>query len=68
MKKKKTKKKQQKNPKKQNKTKIFTNKPVCLRLSVLEISKTVMFEFWMISGNQDVEKKQNYVTWIQTSL
>ena len=54
--------------KKQNKTKILTNKPVCLRLSVLEISKTVMFEFWMISGNQDVEKKQNYVTWIQTSL
>ena len=68
MKKNNKKKKQQKKPKKQNKTKIFTNKPDCLRLSVLEISKTVMFEFWMISGNQDVEKKQNYVTWIQTSL
>ena len=28
------------------KTQIFTNKPVCLGLSVLELSKIVMYEIW----------------------
>ena len=27
-------------------TQIIMNKPVCLRLSVLDLSKTVMHEFW----------------------
>ena len=36
----KMKKKQQKN------TQIHMNKPVCLGLQILEISKTVMHEFW----------------------
>ena len=26
--------------------KVKTNKPVCLVLSILEISKTLMYEFW----------------------
>ena len=28
------------------KTKVKMNKPVCLGLSILEISKTLMYEFW----------------------
>ena len=28
------------------KTKVKMNKPVCLDLSILEISKTLMYEFW----------------------
>ena len=28
------------------KTQIFTNKPVCLGLSILELSKIVMYEIW----------------------
>ena len=30
----------------ENKTKVKMNKPVYLRLSILEISKTLMYEFW----------------------
>ena len=29
-----------------NKTKVKMNKPVFLGLSILDISKTVMYEFW----------------------
>ena len=28
------------------KSEIRTNKPVCLRLSILELSKIIMHEFW----------------------
>ena len=28
------------------KTKVKMNKPVCLGLSILEISKTLMYKFW----------------------
>ena len=28
------------------KTEILMNKPVCLGLSILELSKTLMYEFW----------------------
>ena len=44
------------------------NKPVYLGLSVLEISKIVMYEFWYDYMKSNIEKKQNYVIWIQTAL
>ena len=28
------------------KTEILMNKPVCLRLSILELSKILMYDFW----------------------
>ena len=38
---------------------------VYLILSILEISKTVMYEFWYDYVKLKYDKKQNYVTWIQ---
>ena len=41
------------------------NKPVYLGLSILQISKIVMYkEFGMITWNENMEQKPNYVTWI----
>ena len=41
------------------------NEPVYLNLSVLEMSKTVMYEFWYGYINRNY---RNYITWIQTAL
>ena len=50
------------------KVQIFRNKSFYSGLSILEISKIVMHEFGMITRNKNMEKKRNYVTWIQTAL
>ena len=50
------------------KKQIYMNKPVYLGLSILELSKTVMYEFFMISWNQIMVKKQNSVICIQAIL
>ena len=44
---------------------MFMNKPVCLALSILEISKIVMYEFWYEYMEPKQEKKQKYVVWIE---
>ena len=44
------------------------NKPVNLGLSILEISKTLMYEFGMILLNQNIKIRQKYVKWILTAL
>ena len=44
------------------------NKPVYLHLSILEISKIVMYEFYYGYGNRIIKNKLNYVIWIQTAL
>ena len=45
------------------------NKPVYLRLSILEISKIVMYEFWYDYVKLNIgEKKLEYVKWIQIAL
>ena len=44
------------------------NKPVNLGLSILEISKTLMYEFGMILLNQNIKTRQKYVKWILTAL
>ena len=44
------------------------NKPVYLDPSILEISKTVIHAFWYDYLKPNMEKKQNYVTWIKTAL
>ena len=49
-------------------TQIFMNKSVYLGLSILEISKIVIYEFWYDCMKQKMEKKQTYVIWIQIAL
>ena len=46
------------------KIKIKMNKPVYLGLSILEISKRLMYEFWY----DYIKTMQNYATWMQTVL
>ena len=44
------------------------NKPVYLGRSILDINKTLMYEFWYDFLNQNIKTKQNYSTWILNSL
>ena len=44
------------------------NKPLYLGLPLLKISKIVMYEFWYNFVKLNIQKKENYVTWIQTAL
>ena len=50
------------------KIKMKMNKPVYLGLSILEINKTLMYEFWYDYVKQSINKIQNYVTWMQIIL
>ena len=51
------------------KTKVKMNKPVYLSMSILDISKTLMYEFWYdLILNQSTKTKQNYATWILIAL
>ena len=50
------------------KVNVKMNKPVYLGLSILEISKTLMYKFGMIILNQNIKIMQNYVIWILTAL
>ena len=47
-----------------NKTKVKMNKPVYIGMSILDISKTLMYEFGMITLDQSTKTKQSYVIWI----
>ena len=44
------------------------NKPLYLGLPLLKISKIVMYEFWYNFVKLNIQKQENYVTWIQTAL
>ena len=50
------------------KTKVKMNKPVYLGLSILEISKTLMYEFWYDHINPKYQDNAKFGTWIQTVL
>ena len=42
--------------------------PVYLGLSILELSKILMHEFWYDYLNQNMVKMENIVIWIQAAL
>ena len=48
------------------KTQIHMNKLVYLGLSILELSKIVICEFWYDYIKRKYDQKAKYVTWIQT--
>ena len=50
------------------KGKCFINKPVFFGLSILEICKIVMYEFWYSYVKPKYTGKANYVKWIQIVL
>ena len=50
------------------KTKIKMNKPVYLGMSILDISKTLIYEIWYDYIKQSTKTKQNYTTWILIAL
>ena len=47
------------------KTQIITNKPVYLGLSILDLRKTVMYEFRYVYVKSKLVEMQNFVIWIQ---
>ena len=50
------------------KIKVQMNKPVYLGLSILEISKTLIYEFWYDYIKPKYQDNANYAIWIQTVL
>ena len=53
---------------KMKRSQILMNRIVYLDISILEISKKVMCEFWYDYANAKYGNKQNYTTWIQIAL
>ena len=49
---------------KMKKIKLNMNTPVYLGLSILEISKTLMYEFWYDYIKKNIRIMQNYAIWI----
>ena len=50
------------------KIKVKMNKPVYLVLTILKISKILMYEFWYNYIKPKYQIMENYATWIQTVL
>ena len=49
-------------------TQILMNKPGHLGLSILELSKIFMYDFWYDYVNQNMVKNQNCVIWVQIKV
>ena len=46
---------------------ILMNKLVYLGLSIIDLSKTVMYEFWYDYVKPKYVKRENFVTWIKAA-
>ena len=55
-------------PQKFKKIEILMYKPVYLRLSILELSKALMYEFWYDYEKPNIVKMLNFVIWMQKAL
>ena len=51
-----------------DKTKVEMNNPIYLGLSILEIIKTLMYEFWYDYIKLKYQNNANFATWIQIAL
>ena len=49
------------------KTQMLMNHPVFLGLSILDLSKSVMYEFWYDFIKLNIVKNLKCVSWIQTT-
>ena len=49
------------------KTQMLMNRPVFLGLSILDLSKSVMYEFWYDFIKLNIVKNPKCVSWIQTT-
>ena len=50
------------------KAKVKMNKSIYLGMSILDISKTLMYEFWYDYIKPSIKTEQNYATWVLTAL
>ena len=50
------------------KTKVKMHKHLFLGMSILDISNTLMYEFWWVMFNQSMKTNQNHVIWILIAL
>ena len=50
------------------KAQILRNKPVYSDLSILDISKTVMYEFWYDYVKAKYGRNAKFIIWIETAL
>ena len=51
-----------------NKTNLKIDKPIYVGLSIRELGKAVMYEFWYDNIKLSIRKKGIYVTWIQIAF
>ena len=50
------------------KVQVKMNKPIYLGQAILDISKTLIMNFGMVTLNLNTKRKQDYSTWIQIAL
>ena len=50
------------------KVEVKMNKPICLGQAILDISKTLMYEFWYGYIQPKYKEKARLVIWIQIAL
>ena len=55
------------NNRNEKKTQILMNKPVYLRLLILDLSKTLMYKLWYDYVKPKYDENANFFLWIETA-